>query len=217
LNPDRGREVVEIIERNKGRARFIQTDIRDEDSIKKCITETVSFFGELHLLVNNAAAFVVRDVNASEEEWNTMLHTNIRGTAFCVKHAVAEMKRSGGGAIVNMGSISSVLGQGSMVTYNATKGAILTMTRCMALDLGPDNIRVNCLCPGNIRTPALINHMESLGKSYEQAAAELSPLNFLGRIGTPQEVAACAAFLCSDDASYVTGASLFVDGGYSAH
>jgi NAD(P)-dependent dehydrogenase (short-subunit alcohol dehydrogenase family) len=216
LNPDRGREVVEIIEKNNSRARFIRTDIRNEESIKNCIAETVSIWGGLHLLVNNAAAFVLRGINATEEDWNTMLQTNIRGTAFCVKHAVPEMKRAGGGAIVNIGSISSVLGQGSMVTYNATKGAILTMTRCMALDLGPENIRVNCLCPGNIKTPALINHMESLGKSYEQAAAELSPLNFLGRIGSPQEVAACAAFLCSDDASYVTGASLFVDGGYSA-
>jgi NAD(P)-dependent dehydrogenase (short-subunit alcohol dehydrogenase family) len=216
LNPDRGREVVDVIGKNEGRARFIQTDIRDEDSIRNCIAETVSFWGGLHLLVNNAAAFVLRDVNASEEEWNTMLQTNIRGTAFCVKHAVPEMKRSGGGAVVNLGSISSVLGQGSMVTYNATKGAILTMTRCMALDLGAENIRVNCLCPGNIKTPAFVNHMASLGKSYEQAAAELSPLNFLGRIGTPQEVAACAVFLCSDDASFVTGASLFVDGGYSA-
>jgi NAD(P)-dependent dehydrogenase (short-subunit alcohol dehydrogenase family) len=127
------------------------------------------------------------------------------------------MKKAGGGAIVNLGSISSVLGQGSMVTYNATKGAILTMTRCMALDLGPEKIRVNCLCPGNIKTRALINHMKSLGKSYEDTERELSPLNFLGRIGMPEEVAACATFLCSDDASFVTGASLFVDGGYSAH
>ena len=118
---------------------------------------------------------------------------------------------------MNLGSISSVLGQGEMVTYNATKGAILTMTRCMALDLGPENIRVNCVCPGNIKTPALINHMKSLGKSYEEAEKEMIPQNFLGRVGTPEEVAACATFLCSDDASYVTGASLFVDGGYSAH
>jgi NAD(P)-dependent dehydrogenase (short-subunit alcohol dehydrogenase family) len=217
LDPARGRETAETIAKNKGTARYIQTDIRNEDSIKKCVAETVSAFGALHLLVNNAAAFVLRGINATSDEWETMLHTNIRGTAFCVKHAVPEMKKSGGGAIVNLGSISSVLGQGDMVTYNATKGAILTMTRCMALDLGPEKIRVNCLCPGNIKTPALINHMKSLGMSYEAAEKEMIPQNFLGRVGTPEEVAACAAFLCSDDASYVTGASLFVDGGYSAH
>jgi NAD(P)-dependent dehydrogenase (short-subunit alcohol dehydrogenase family) len=216
LDANLGRETAEMIGKNKGKARFTHTDIKDEESIKSLIAETVSAFGALNLLVNNAGAFVIRDVNATAEEWDTMLHTNIRGTAFCVKHAVPELKRAGGGAIVNIGSISSVLGQGSMVTYNATKGAILTMTRCMALDLGRENIRVNCLCPGNIKTRALINHMKSLGKSYEDAERELSPLNFLGRIGTPEEVAACAAFLCSDDASYVTGASLFVDGGYSA-
>ena len=103
-----------------------------------------------------------------------------------------------------------------MVTYNATKGAILTMAKCLALDLGQDNIRVNCLCPGNIKTPALVNHAKSLGKTYDEVAKELAPLNFLGRIGTAEEVAACAAFLVSDDASFVTGATLFVDGGYSA-
>lgn len=216
LDANLGRETAEMIGKNKGKTRFTHTDIKDEESIKNLIAETVSAFGGLNLLVNNAGAFVIRDVNATAEEWDTMLHTNIRGTAFCVKHAVPELKKAGGGAIVNIGSISSVLGQRSMVTYNATKGAILTMTRCMALDLGRDNIRVNCLCPGNIKTRALINHMKSLGKSYEDAERELSPLNFLGRIGTPEEVAACVAFLCSDDASYVTGASLFVDGGYSA-
>lgn len=216
LDANLGRETAEMIGKNKGKARFTHTDIKNEESIKDLIAETVSAFGGLNLLVNNAGAFVIRDVNATAEEWDTMLHTNIRGTAFCVKHALPELKKAGGGAIVNIGSISSVLGQGSMVTYNATKGAILTMTRCMALDLGRENIRVNCLCPGNIKTRALINHMKSLGKSYEDAERELSPLNFLGRIGTPSEVAACAAFLCSDDASYVTGASLFVDGGYSA-
>ncbi|MGC1385220.1 MAG: SDR family oxidoreductase, partial [Candidatus Acidiferrales bacterium] len=216
LDPVIGRETAEMISKSNGKARFIQTDIRDEQSIKNLIAETTSTSGGLNLLVNNAASFVVKDVNATAEDWETMLHTNIRGTAFCVKHAVPELKKAGGGAIVNIGSISSVLGQGAMVTYNATKGAILTMTKCLALDLGRDNIRVNCLCPGNIKTRALMNHMKSLGKSYEDAERELSPLNFLGRIGTPEEVAACAVFLCSDDASYVTGASLFVDGGYSA-
>jgi NAD(P)-dependent dehydrogenase (short-subunit alcohol dehydrogenase family) len=216
LDANIGRETAEMIGKNKGKARFIHTDIRSEESIKSLVAETVSSLGGVNLLVNNAGAFVIRDVTANAEEWDTMLHTNIRGTAFCVKHVLPELRKAGGGAIVNIGSISSVLGQGSMVTYNATKGAILTMTRCMALDLGRENIRVNCLCPGNIKTRALINHMKSLGKSYEQAEKELTPLNFLGRIGTPEEVAACAAFLCSDDASYVTGASLFVDGGYSA-
>ena len=217
LDANRGRETAETITKNGGSAKFIQTDIRSEESIKKCVAETVAAFGSLTLLVNNAAAFVIRGVEASAEEWETMLQTNIRGTAFCVKHALPEIKKAGGGAIVNLGSISSVLGQGGMVTYNATKGAILTMTRCMAMDLGPANIRVNCVCPGNIKTPALVNHMKSLGKNYEEAEKEMIPNNFLGRVGKPEEVAACAAFLCSDEASYVTGAALFVDGGYSAH
>jgi NAD(P)-dependent dehydrogenase (short-subunit alcohol dehydrogenase family) len=217
IDPKLGGETAAHIESFGGAAEFVHTDIRDEQSIQQAVTKTVSAFGKVNVLVNNAAAFVIRDVKASADEWEVMLHTNIRGAAFCVKHALSEMKKVGGGAIVNIGSISSVLGQPSMITYNATKGAILTMTKCLALDLGPENIRVNCLCPGNIKTPALIRHMKSLGKSYEEAERELSPLNFLRRIGTPEEVAACAAFLVSDDASYVTGAALFVDGGYSAH
>jgi dihydroanticapsin dehydrogenase len=217
LDANRGRETAESIIKSGGKAKFIQTDIRSEESIQECVTETVAAFGSLRLLVNNAAAFVIRGVEASAEEWATMLETNIRGTAFCVKHALPEIKKAGGGAIVNLGSISSVLGQSGMVTYNATKGAILTMTRCMAMDFGPANIRVNCVCPGNIKTPALVNHMKSLGKNYEDAEKEMIPNNFLGRVGKPEEVAACAAFLCSDEASYVTGATLFVDGGYSAH
>jgi len=212
-----GRETAGFIQQRNGKARFVETNIESEESIRQCVASAVSAFGGLHLLVNNAAAFVIRDVSATAEEWEIMLNTNIRGTAFCVKHAVPELTKAGGGAILNIGSISSVLGQASMVTYNATKGAILTMTRCMALDLGPANIRVNCLCPGNIKTRALINHMKAQGKSYEDAQRELGPLNFLGRIGSPEEVAACAAFLCSEEASFVTGAALFVDGGYSAH
>jgi NAD(P)-dependent dehydrogenase (short-subunit alcohol dehydrogenase family) len=217
LDANRGSETAESITKNGGKAKFIQTNIRSEESIRKCVAETVAAFGSLTLLVNNAAAFVIRGVEASAEEWETMLETNIRGTAFCAKHALPVITKAGGGAIVNIGSISSVLGQGGMVTYNATKGAILTMTRCMAMDFGPANIRVNCLCPGNIKTPALVNHMKSLGKNYEDAEKEMIPNNFLGRVGKPEEVAACAAFLCSDEASYVTGAALFVDGGYSAH
>lgn len=216
IAPASGRETAARAQGLGGQAEFIQTDIRSEESIQQAVAKTVSTFGKLDILVNNAAAFVIRDVNASAEDWEMMLQTNIRGTAFCVKHAVPEMKNAGGGVVINIGSISSVLGQPAMVTYNATKGAILTMTKCMALDLGPHRIRVNCLCPGNIKTPALVNHMKSLKKTYEQAEKELAPLNFLGRIGMPEEVAACAAFLASDDASFVDGAALFVDGGYSA-
>jgi dihydroanticapsin dehydrogenase len=216
IDSESGLETVDRIRRFGGKAEFAETDIRSEQSIRELVTKTVSTFGKLNVLVNNAAAFVLKDVNASAKEWEEMFNTNIRGAAFCVKHALPEMRKAGRGAIVNIGSISSVLGQPSMVTYNATKGAILTMTKCLALDLGPD-IRVNCLCPGNIKTSALINHMKSLGKTYEETEKELAPLNFLRRIGTPEEVAACAAFLVSDDASFVTGSALFVDGGYSAH
>jgi NAD(P)-dependent dehydrogenase (short-subunit alcohol dehydrogenase family) len=166
-------DTVSRIRRLGGKPEFVRTEIRDEQSIQDSVAKTVSAFGKLNVLVNNAAAFVIRDVNASAEEWEAMLNTNIRGTAFCVKHALPEIRKAGRGAIVNIGSISSVLGQSSMVTYNATKGAILTMTKCLALDLGSDNIRVNCLRPDNIKTPALTDHITSQGKTYEEIAFSL--------------------------------------------
>ena len=111
INSDSGLETVSRIRRSGGNAEFAQTDIRDELSIQNSIAKTVSAFGRLNVLVNNAAAFVIRDINATSEEWEEMLNTNIRGTAFCVKHSIPEMRRAGGGVMVNIGSISSVLGQ----------------------------------------------------------------------------------------------------------
>jgi NAD(P)-dependent dehydrogenase (short-subunit alcohol dehydrogenase family) len=126
------------------------------------------------------------------------------------------MKRLGGGVIVNLGSISSFVAQPHFMTYNATKAAIVNMTRCMALDLASFNIRVNCVCPGTIRTAATDRHMAHVGINEEQFIAENAPLHLLNRIGQPREVAYAILFLASDEASFITATSLMVDGGYLA-
>ena len=126
------------------------------------------------------------------------------------------MRRSGGGAIVNLASISSFVAQPDFVTYSATKAAILQMTRNLALDLAADGIRVNCVCPGTILTRASRDHMERVGMSLDDFIAAEAPKHLLNRVGTPREVAHAILFLASDDASFITGTHLMVDGGYTA-
>jgi NAD(P)-dependent dehydrogenase (short-subunit alcohol dehydrogenase family) len=124
--------------------------------------------------------------------------------------------KTNGGAIVNLGSISSFVAQPDFFAYSSTKAALLQMTRNMAMDLGRHKIRVNCVCPGSILTPASFRHMEKVGMTLEQFNKEEGAKTFVGRAGQPREVAYAVLFLVSDEASYITGASLMVDGGYTA-
>ncbi len=215
LDSKGGQETVQSIQSRGGQAYFVQADISRETDAKKIADEAVKVFGRLDILVNNAATFVLKGFEASVEEWQRSLGVNIMGTALVTKYAVEHLKKQGG-AIVNLGSISSFLAQPNFFAYSATKAAVLQMTRNMALDLGPQRIRVNCVCPGTILTPASLRHMEKVGLTLEQFNHEEGSKTFLGRAGQPREVAQAILFLASDEASYVTGASLMVDGGYSA-
>jgi NAD(P)-dependent dehydrogenase (short-subunit alcohol dehydrogenase family) len=132
------------------------------------------------------------------------------------KFAVEEMKKRGSGAIVNLGSMSSFIAQPHFVTYSATKAAMVQMTRNMAMDLAPFNIRVNCVCPGTIITQATERHRAQVGITLEQFMAEEGAKHLLNRVGQPREVAYAILFLASDEASFITGTHLMVDGGYTA-
>lgn len=211
-----GDAVARRIRERWGRALFVQADIAREDEVRAAMGEIERVFGRIDVLVNNAAAFVFKGVEATPEEWHRSLDVNVIGTALCTRYGAAVMKRMGGGSIVNLGSISSFVAQPEFLTYNATKAAILNMTRCLALDLAPHGIRVNCVCPGAIRTAATDRHMAHVGMTEEQFMAENAPLYLLNRIGKPREVAYAILFLASDEASFITGASLLVDGGYLA-
>ena len=201
-----------------GRAQFVLTDVASESSIEAMVAETVRSFGQVHVLVNNAAIFVLRGIDATVEEWRQILEVNVVGAALVSKHVVPEIRKAGGGAIVNLGSISSFIAQPEFVTYNATKAAIATMTRCMALDLAPDNIRVNAVCPGTVWTQ--IVERLSQEKGLDRAGADTDPewggACMLKRIADPREIANAILFLASDEASYITAAHLMVDGGYTA-
>ncbi|MGE3316850.1 MAG: SDR family NAD(P)-dependent oxidoreductase, partial [Planctomycetaceae bacterium] len=141
---------------------------------------------------------------------------NVMGPALVAKHVVPEMRKVGGGAIVNLGSISSFIAQPNFWTYNSTKAAIANMTRCMALDLAPDNIRVNAACPGTVWTQIVERLTKEEGLTREQADADpkWGASHMIKRIAEPSEIAAAIAFLASDDASFITAECLMVDGGY---
>lgn len=217
-NEAAGRAAAEELAAAGGAVRFFPCDISREDSVRGMVDAVVADFGRIDVLVNNAAVFVLSGVEASVEQWRQTLDVNVMGTALVSKHVVPVMRRGGGGAIVNLGSISSFIAQPQFVTYNVTKAAVSQMTRCMALDLAPDKIRVNAVCPGTVWTP--IVESRSRADGLDRAAAEIDP-NYggacmLNRMAEPREIAKAILFLASDEASYITAENLMVDGGYVA-
>jgi NAD(P)-dependent dehydrogenase (short-subunit alcohol dehydrogenase family) len=199
-----------------GRAVFARGDISHEPDAAALAEAARREFGALHVLVNNAATFVLQGIEASVADWRRSLDVNVVGTALVTRAAVPLIASSGGGAIVNLASISSFVAQPHFVTYSATKAAILQMTRNLALDLAPQGIRVNCVCPGTILTRASRDHMQRTGTTLEQFLADEAPKHLLNRVGSPREVAHAILFLASDEASFITGTHLMVDGGYTA-
>lgn len=217
-NESHGREVAQGIANCGGRAQFVHTDVADESSILAMALAAEKAFGRIDILVNNAAIFVLKGIDASVQEWREILDVNVVGPALCAKHCVPAMRRAGGGAIVNLASISSVIAQPQMVTYNATKAAVANMTRCMAMDLAVDNIRVNAVGPGAVWTQIVQRITSEAG--MDRAAAHADPewggAHLLKRIADPREIAYPILFLASDEASFITGSLLMVDGGYTA-
>lgn len=197
-------------------AYFVQVDISNEADVEKKCEEVAKHVGNTHILVNTAAYFVFKGVDATEADWAKINAVNIGGTSLMAKYIVPQMRKNGGGSIINFSSVSGFVGQSNFATYNATKFAIRGLTKCWAQDLAPDHIRVNTLCPGYIYTKAFIHSCEKLGLDIEEENKRASAMHLLNRQGKVEEVAAAAAFLASDDASFITGSDLLVDGGYLA-
>ena len=182
------------------------------------IASIAAELGSPAALVNNAGAFVFKGLDATREEWEQVLSVNVIGPALGAKHVVPFMTTAGHGAIVNIASISAIVAQPEFLTYNASKGAVLTMTRCMALDLADAGIRVNSVSPGPIWSAAVQRFTEERGWDRELAAQQpnLGLETMMKRNADPREIATAVLYLASDEASYVTGANLMVDGGWSA-
>jgi NAD(P)-dependent dehydrogenase (short-subunit alcohol dehydrogenase family) len=189
-------------------------DISNEDQAQQISQLAVERFGGIDILVNNAANFTTASVErASVADWQKVLGVNVMGTALVAKHAIPHIRKRGHGSIVNISSTSAMMAQPDFATYNSSKGAILSMTICMALDLAPDNIRVNSVCPGCILTSATEREWIRMGLTREQWIAEMAPQHMLNRVGDVREVANAILFLASDEASFITGTHLVVDGG----
>jgi len=212
----RGAELAQQVRASGRSALFFPIDISVEEQVRQGIAKATSEFGDLHILVNNAAAFVFGTYDVPQSEWDRVLSVNVKGAALCTKYAVEGMIRNGGGAIVNVNSISGFVAQEKSLPYNTTKAALLGLNRCLAMDLAPHNIRVNAVAPGCIDTPQLRRDIERAGLTYEQDLAIEGPMHLLNRFGTSDEVANAILFLASDEASFITGTCLMVDGGYTA-
>jgi NAD(P)-dependent dehydrogenase (short-subunit alcohol dehydrogenase family) len=209
-----GQETVRNIRAARGEAFFVRTDVSREAEVEKMVQATVSAYGTVNVLVNDAAVFVFGLVeNVTDADWQRVLGVNVLGPAYCVKHVLPAMKAAGGGAIVNIASVSSLIAQPAFVPYNTSKGALLQLTRCLAMDLAPYNIRVNCICPGAILTPATERHRQFIKADRDKFLQEAANYSFLKRLGQPREIAYGALFLASDESSFVTGAPLVIDGG----
>ena len=215
IDADRGRVVADEIQARGGRAIFRETRTERESDCVAFVQAARRDLGRLDILVNNAGMRLYQTVvEASEESWDAILAVNVKGYAFCAKAAIPLIREGGGGSIVNVASIRAVVAGGRMVQYDTTKAAVAGLTRAMALDHAGEGIRVNAVCPGPIFTRFHERRAATAGKTVDEFRAEFGRGTMLQRPGTPAEVAACILFLASDDASYVTGASLFVDGGH---
>lgn len=208
-----GQAVVEAIRSEGRQANFVYCDVTQALDCQHAVQETLNQWGRLDILFNNAGAIRRASVlETTEQEWDWMMAVNVKSVFLMSKYAIPIMEEGGGGVIINTGSGWGLVGGANAVSYCASKGAVVNLTRAMAIDHGPDNIRVNCICPGDTDTSMLRDEAQQLGVAVEEFLAEAADRP-LRRIGTPEDIAQAALYLASDASSFVSGATLVVDGG----
>jgi NAD(P)-dependent dehydrogenase (short-subunit alcohol dehydrogenase family) len=213
IDEEGGRRVEEGIIAAGGRAAFVRCDVRRDQDCRRAVGTTVASFGRIDILFNNAGLAVRKNsVALSEDEWDRVIDVMLKGTFLLSRRVIPVMAAAGGGSIINMGSGWALKGGPDAVSYCAAKGGVLNMTRAMAIDHGPQGIRVNCVCPGDVDTPLLRSECAQLGQD-EAAFMSEAARRPLARVGTPGDVANAVLFFASDLSKWVTGAFLVVDGG----
>lgn len=207
---ERGEETVQMAKKAGGEAIFIKTDVSKALEVEALVNKTVETYKRLDCAFNNAGILhpIARLADETEESWDSMINTNLKGVWLCLKYEILQMLKQGKGAIVNDSSVAGLRASRVTASYGASKHGIIGLTKTAALEYGKDNIRVNAVCPALIRTPMLL-YRDKRTDLNEQWVADLP----LARMGDPDEVAEAVVFLCSDASSFITGATLTVDGG----
>ena len=212
-NAERGEDVVRDIVAAGGEALFVRADVRSAADCRNAVERTLERFGKIDILFNNAGVFHPRTIpDCSEEEWDETIESSLKGAFLMSKYTLPSMIERGSGSIIHTSSGWGILGGNGAAAYCAAKGGLVVMAKAMAIDHGPQGIRVNCVCPGDVLTPMLHDDAKKRGMSWDDYAAGAADRP-LGRIGTVDEIADAVLFLASDESSFVTGESLVVDGG----
>ncbi len=212
LNDTGSFETVDQIRSAGGEATSVLTDVTSAKDVEAMVQSTCNAYGKLDVLFTSAGiAMRLPVVELPEEDWDRCIAINLKGTFLCCKYVIPEMIRNGQGAIISVASIYGIVGAENRAAYLASKGGVANMTRGMALDYAAENIRVNCICPGFTDTPLVRSIIKT--QAERQSLAGRHPM---GRLATPQDVAYGALYLASDEAAFVTGIVLPIDGGYTA-
>lgn len=213
-NVETGQETVKAIQQKGGTASFLRTDVQDSSQIKKLVDETVKKYGTVDIVCHNAGRELVKSlVDTTVEEWDAVLNTNARGAFLLSKYALPIMIAKKKGVVINIASQLGFVGFDQFTAYCASKGAIVQLTRAMALEYAKKGIRVNCVCPGAVDT-AMVDRELSLFPNPAEIRKQVIDSHPIGRMARPQEIAEAVLFLASDRASFVLGECMLVDGGY---
>ncbi|MFN3324269.1 MAG: SDR family NAD(P)-dependent oxidoreductase [Bryobacteraceae bacterium] len=217
LRDEEGRKVADEIGRSGGTAVYWRLDVSDEAQVKRVFAEVKQKFGKLDVLVNNAGIAGVNKPTheIAVEEWEALMLVNVTGVFLCTKHAIPHMREAGGGSIINLSSIYGIIGAGDIPPYHASKGAVRLMTKNDAILYAKEKIRVNSIHPGYIWTP-LVEKLLGESGDVEEGRRRLDSLHPIGHVGEPDDIGWGVVYLASDEAKFLTGSELVIDGGYTA-